>query len=80
MERAIVDMKDSNWSIQFDGISKIRSVAEFHRDLLSEENIPLIVNELLQNLSNLRSGITKLALMCLNEMMRKLHKKMYQFT
>jgi len=75
-----VDMKDANWSIQFDGISKVRSVAEFHRELFSEENIPLIVNELLQSLSNLRSGITKLALMCLNEMMRRLHKKMYPFT
>lgn len=40
----------------------------------------MIVNELLSNLSNLRSGVTKLALMCLNEMMRRLHKRMYPFS
>ena len=73
-------MKDINWSIQFDGISKVRSVVEFHKELLTEEIIPLIVNELLQNLSNLRSGVTKLALTCLNEMMRRLHKKIYPFS
>ncbi len=39
-----------------------------------------IVNELLQSLSNLRSGVTKIALMCLNEMMKKFHRRMYQFT
>jgi len=31
-------------------------------------------------LGNLRSGVTKLALMCLYEMMRKFHKRMYGFT
>ena len=31
LEMALVDMKDSNWSIQFDGISKVRCVVEFHK-------------------------------------------------
>lgn len=39
-----------------------------------------IVNELLQCLNNLRSGVAKLALMCLGEMMKKFHKKMYSFS
>jgi hypothetical protein len=39
-----------------------------------------IVNELLSCLNNLRSGVTKLAFMCLNEIMRKFHKRTYPFT
>lgn len=73
-------MKDSNWSMQFEAISKVRSAVEFHRELVSEEIMTGIVNELLQNLSNLRSGVTKLALICLNEMMRRFHRRMHQFT
>lgn len=39
-----------------------------------------IVSELLNCLNNLRSGVTKLALMCLNEIMRKFHKRTYPYS
>lgn len=39
-----------------------------------------MVGELLQCIGNLRSGVTKLALMCVNEMMRKLHRRMHPFS
>jgi hypothetical protein len=39
-----------------------------------------VVGELLQCIGNLRSGVTKLALMCLNELMRKFTRRLFNCT
>lgn len=48
--------------------------------MVGEEALAAIVGELLQCIGNLRSGVTKLALMCLNEMMRRFGRRMYPST
>ena len=48
---------------------------EFNKELFLEETLTCTLNELLNCLGNLRSGVTKLALICLNELMGKVHKK-----
>lgn len=40
----------------------------------------MILTELLQCLNNLRSGVSKISLICLGELLRKFHRKAYPFT
>ena len=67
----MIDLKDSNWNIQFESISKIRSIMYYNKDLVNEDSLTVIVNELLHCISNQRSGVTKLALLCLYEIIPK---------
>lgn len=48
--------------------------------MVGEEALNAIVNELLQCVGNLRSGVTKLALMCLTELMRRFGRRLYPST
>ncbi len=40
----------------------------------------MIITELLQCLNNMRSGVSKIALICLGELLRKFHKRSHPFT
>lgn len=80
LEKIMVEIKDGSWIVQFDSISRLRSIVEFNKELLVDDSLSCILNELLQCLSTLRSGVAKLALMCLNEIILKLQKKLGHFS
>ena len=53
---------------------------EYHKEIVNEECLAIIINELLTCLNSMRSGISKISLICLGELMKKFHKKSYPFT
>lgn len=80
LEKALIMIKDSSWNTQFESINCLRSIIENHKELITEDYFNMIITELLQCLNNMRSGVSKIALICLGELLRKFHKRSHPFT
>ena len=71
------DLKSDDWNIQFDAVTKLRSIFRHHSEILEESNyslstyIPLIM----KICESLRSGLSKNALLSLNECIYRYKKK-----
>lgn len=65
LEKALIMIRDNSWNTQFDSINSLRSVIEYHKEIINEEYFNMILSELLQCLNNLRSGVSKISLICL---------------
>ena len=80
LNKALILIKDNSWNTQFESINAIRSVIEYHKDIISDDCFSTIINELLICLNSMRSGVSKISLICLGELLKKFHKRSYPFT
>lgn len=71
-------MKFDDWTRQFDGINLMRRITQHHSELLtsSPNNLHAAVNEVLKLVENLRSSLSKNAMICMTEMCEKLRRSL----
>lgn len=67
--------KKDDWGIQFEGCNTVRW-AIAHHDIINTSNIPVLTPELLKIADSLRSSLSKIALITLEEMFLTQSKRM----
>lgn len=78
MRNILLDLKSSDWKIQFETTNKLRRLIEFHPEVvlgLSAANTHALVIDMTAMVENLRSSVSKNSLICLHEFMTLLGRQ-----
>eukprot|EP00003_Mantamonas_plastica_P019248 TRINITY_DN3154_c0_g1_i1.p1 TRINITY_DN3154_c0_g1~~TRINITY_DN3154_c0_g1_i1.p1 ORF type:complete len:1701 (-),score=599.48 TRINITY_DN3154_c0_g1_i1:9-4373(-) len=78
VKAALADLgsSDAKWDSQFESLNTLRRAAAFHSDLLSNGDFHATILLLNEAVNNLRSSITKNAIMCYKDMFSNMGKTM----
>ncbi|KAL4238308.1 hypothetical protein ACF0H5_003020 [Mactra antiquata] len=75
VRQAQKNISSDDWETKCGGINSIRRLSVYHRDVLLANLHPVIV-ALLQEVKNLRSQVSRLAIVCLGDLFASLNKNM----
>ena len=61
-------MESEDWQKKFNGLNILRRIIKFNGEYITSKNISMYIKELVKGVDNLRSGISKLSLTCMQEL------------
>jgi hypothetical protein len=67
MKTLMKDLQADDWQVQFTGINNLRRIVKFHQPLLKKSNCTPLFTEVSKLIENLRSGLSKNAMITFNE-------------
>ncbi|KAG7389647.1 hypothetical protein PHYPSEUDO_010044 [Phytophthora pseudosyringae] len=68
LSKALSQLRSDDWEANFDALSTVRRLATHHAGLLDTGKVHAIVSEILKQIPNLRSSVSKNALLALESM------------